>query len=160
MSAFTVKQVINPEPLVLLLMQRNKLFTSFSSSSSSFFLIALFSCFFKTSATEIPQKKIMLNKLCCSEIQLKTPNWLFGQRKYEESSSAPKTVANDSANTESQKKEVDAICDLSWLFPMGETSEDDLYQRYLSIFFDIFSAFFVYYKYHHHTYWGKFLFIT
>lgn len=74
----------------------------------------------------------MLNKLCCSEIQLKTPNWLFGQRKYEDSSSAPKIVSNDSANIESQKKkEVDAIRDLSWLLPMGETSEDDLHQRYL-----------------------------
>lgn len=66
-----------------------------------------------------------------AEIQLKSPNWLFGQRKYEGSSSAPKTASNEFANVESQnKKEVDTICDLSWLFPMDETSEDDLYQRY------------------------------
>ncbi|CAI9106303.1 OLC1v1005431C2 [Oldenlandia corymbosa var. corymbosa] len=68
-----------------------------------------------------------------AEIQLKSPNWLFGQRKYD-TTSAPKAAAYEVANGESsEKKRVDALSDLSWLTPMPETNDEDLFQSYFAM---------------------------
>ncbi|KAL3513411.1 hypothetical protein ACH5RR_026128 [Cinchona calisaya] len=69
-----------------------------------------------------------------AEIQLKSPNWLFGQRKYEDTNSAMKAVSYGVTNWESHdKKGVDALSDLNWLFPISETNDEDLFQRYLAM---------------------------
>ncbi|KAK2978546.1 hypothetical protein RJ640_009505 [Escallonia rubra] len=69
-----------------------------------------------------------------AEIQLKSPNWLFGQRKYEESNSVPKVASQDFANGGSQvEKNVDGVCELNWLSAIGETNEEDVFRRYLAM---------------------------
>ncbi|KAK3000878.1 hypothetical protein RJ639_020432 [Escallonia herrerae] len=66
-----------------------------------------------------------------AEIQLKSPNWLFGQRKYEESNSVPKVASQDFANGGSQvEKRVDGVCELNSLSAIGETNEEDVFRRY------------------------------
>nr|DAD35789.1 TPA_asm: hypothetical protein HUJ06_006429 [Nelumbo nucifera] len=69
-----------------------------------------------------------------AEIQLKSPNWLFGQRKFEDSGSATKVAGQDIANGGSQDG-TNANCfrDLNWLSPIGEDSEEDVFQRYLAM---------------------------
>lgn len=69
-----------------------------------------------------------------AEIQLKSPNWLFGQRKYEESVPAPQAAANESTNGGHQ----DELCvvgygDLNWLSFAEDVCEEDIYQRYLAM---------------------------
>ncbi|KAH0470107.1 hypothetical protein IEQ34_001665 [Dendrobium chrysotoxum] len=69
-----------------------------------------------------------------AEIQLKSPNWLFGQRKYEESANAPKDVANERTNATSQQESL-ASCDinLSWLFSQDDVLKKDILQRSLAM---------------------------
>jgi hypothetical protein len=68
-----------------------------------------------------------------SEIQLKSPNWLFGQRKYEENGSAPKVTSQEIANGGSQDdRRVDSFCDLNWLSSASDIKEEDIFQRYIS----------------------------
>lgn len=68
-----------------------------------------------------------------AEIQLKSPNWLFGQRKYEESVNAVKIVANDRANANSQEDSlVTCDIDLNWLFSRDDVCED-IFQRSLAL---------------------------
>ncbi|KAK8960533.1 Phosphoinositide phosphatase SAC1 [Platanthera guangdongensis] len=68
-----------------------------------------------------------------AEIQLKSPNWLFGQRKYEESGNAVKTAANDRSNATSQDISLDSCdIDLKWLFSQDDVCED-LLQRSLEM---------------------------
>lgn len=68
-----------------------------------------------------------------SEIQLKSPNWLFGQRKYEESGSAPKVASREIAGGGSQADgRVDCLCDLNWLSSASDINEEDVFQRYFS----------------------------
>ncbi|KAB2628553.1 phosphoinositide phosphatase SAC1-like [Pyrus ussuriensis x Pyrus communis] len=69
-----------------------------------------------------------------AEIQLKSPNWLFGQRKYEESGSAPKVTSHEIGNGGSHNKTgVDGFCDLNWLSSEADDNEEDIFQRYLSM---------------------------
>ncbi|THF94403.1 hypothetical protein TEA_025507 [Camellia sinensis var. sinensis] len=69
-----------------------------------------------------------------AEIQLKSPNWLFGQRKYEESNSAPKVASQETANGRCQdEKRVDGLCDLKWLSSGGDVNEKDVFKRYLAL---------------------------
>lgn len=69
----------------------------------------------------------------CSEIQLKSPNWLFGQRKFEEVGSGPKVsvreIKNGGANGEMK---LDDFCDLNWLSSYVD-DEQDIFQRYFRI---------------------------
>ncbi|XP_028091380.1 phosphoinositide phosphatase SAC1-like [Camellia sinensis] len=68
-----------------------------------------------------------------AEIQLKSPNWLFGQRKYEESNCAPKVASQETANGRCQdEKRVDGLCDLKWLSSGGDVNEKDVFKRYFS----------------------------
>ncbi|KAM1366199.1 hypothetical protein FF1_044285 [Malus domestica] len=69
-----------------------------------------------------------------AEIQLKSPNWLFGQRKYEESGSAPKVTSHEIGNGGSHNETgVDGFCDLNWLASEANDTEEDIFQRYLSM---------------------------
>ncbi|EOY17293.1 Phosphoinositide phosphatase family protein isoform 1 [Theobroma cacao] len=68
-----------------------------------------------------------------AEIQLKSPNWLFGQRKFEEVGSAPKVTASEIKNGGSNGEvKVDDFCDLNWLSSYDD-DEQDIFQRYLSM---------------------------
>ncbi|KAK9929771.1 hypothetical protein M0R45_026854 [Rubus argutus] len=69
-----------------------------------------------------------------AEIQLKSPNWLFGQRKYEESGSALKVTSHEIINGGSHNDSgVDGYCDLNWLSSGGNDNEEDIFLRYLSM---------------------------
>ncbi|KAI3464346.1 hypothetical protein Pfo_021009 [Paulownia fortunei] len=69
-----------------------------------------------------------------AEIQLKSPNWLFGQRKYEDSSSAPKLTSNEVANGGARdEKKIDGLGDLNLFSPIVESNEEDVFQQYLAM---------------------------
>ncbi|KAG5016604.1 hypothetical protein JHK85_022740 [Glycine max] len=65
-----------------------------------------------------------------AEIQLKSPNWLFGQRKYEEGSSAAKVASRESGVEGSH---ANGFCDLNWLSSGNDMNEEDVFQRYLTM---------------------------
>ncbi|CAA0827794.1 Phosphoinositide phosphatase SAC1 [Striga hermonthica] len=69
-----------------------------------------------------------------AEIQLKSPNWLFGQRKYEDSSSAPKLTSGEVANGNADDENtIDRLCDLNLFSPVVESNEEDVFQQYLAM---------------------------
>ncbi|KAL1533835.1 Phosphoinositide phosphatase sac1, variant 2 [Salvia divinorum] len=69
-----------------------------------------------------------------AEIQLKSPNWLFGQRKYEESSSAPKVTSNEAAsNGAHEEMKTVNLYDLNLLSPKVESNEEDVFQQYMAM---------------------------
>ncbi|KAH6765123.1 Phosphoinositide phosphatase family protein [Perilla frutescens var. frutescens] len=69
-----------------------------------------------------------------AEIQLKSPNWLFGQRKYEDSSSAPKVTSNEAASKGAhEEKTIDNLYDLNLLSPNIESNEEDVFQQYMAM---------------------------
>ncbi|XP_061364160.1 phosphatidylinositol-3-phosphatase SAC1 isoform X2 [Gastrolobium bilobum] len=65
-----------------------------------------------------------------AEIQLKSPNWLFGQRKYEEGSSAAKVASRE---TDIEGSQANGFCNLNWLSFGNEMNEEDVFQRYLTM---------------------------
>ncbi|XP_050894209.1 phosphatidylinositol-3-phosphatase SAC1 isoform X2 [Lathyrus oleraceus] len=65
-----------------------------------------------------------------AEIQLKSPNWLFGQRKYEEGSSAAKVVSTE---TNIGGCHANEFCNLNWLSSGNDMNEDDVFQRYFTM---------------------------
>ncbi|CAN6873616.1 unnamed protein product [Brassica oleracea var. botrytis] len=67
-----------------------------------------------------------------AEIQLKSPNWLFGSRKPEESGSATKPGADDSEKGVTSSERVHDFCNLDWLSEPNDHHED-IFQKYLSI---------------------------
>ncbi|XP_022152421.1 phosphoinositide phosphatase SAC1 isoform X2 [Momordica charantia] len=69
-----------------------------------------------------------------AEIQLKSPNWLFGQRKYEESSPGSKDASHEAAicTTEDNKK-FDGFCDLNRLSSSDNFNDEEIFQRYLAM---------------------------
>lgn len=70
-------------------------------------------------------------ELSLSEIQLKSPNWLFGQRKYEESGSAQKVTSHEISNGGSRNDlGADGFGDLNWLSSDGNDNEEDIFMRY------------------------------
>ncbi|XP_022875965.1 phosphoinositide phosphatase SAC1 isoform X1 [Olea europaea var. sylvestris] len=69
-----------------------------------------------------------------AEIQLKSPNWLFGQRKYEGSSSAPKLAPHEVANGGvCDEKKIDGLSDLNLFSPVVVSNEEDIFRRYLAM---------------------------
>ncbi|KAL5778854.1 hypothetical protein ACOSQ2_009591 [Xanthoceras sorbifolium] len=69
-----------------------------------------------------------------AEIQLKSPNWLFGQRKLEGSGSTPKVTTPETANREAHDEErAESFCDFNWLSSVSDIREDDILQRYLAM---------------------------
>ncbi|KAJ6297285.1 hypothetical protein OIU78_022924 [Salix suchowensis] len=78
-------------------------------------------------------------KMVYCEIQLKSPNWLFGQKKYEESGNAPKTAKSEIENGASQKEiDLDGYSELNCLSSV-DINEEDIFQscgsvsRYLAV---------------------------
>lgn len=68
-----------------------------------------------------------------AEIQLKSPNWLFGQRKYEDSVPASKVASNENTNEAMHDELIASLFgDLNWLSSAGDVSEEDIFRRYLS----------------------------
>lgn len=67
--------------------------------------------------------------ICCREIQLKSPNWLFGQRKLEESGSAPKVTSHEISKCGDETR-LDSFSDLNWLSSADDFSKEDIIQRY------------------------------
>lgn len=69
-----------------------------------------------------------------AEIQLKSPNWLFGQRKYDDSNSASKVsshaVSNGASNGEN---EVHGLGDLRWIYGVPDLNQEDIFERYLTM---------------------------
>ncbi|KAK6775763.1 hypothetical protein RDI58_026764 [Solanum bulbocastanum] len=69
-----------------------------------------------------------------AEIQLRSPNWLFGQRKYDDSNSASKlsshSVPNGASNGEN---EVDGLGDLTWISGVPDLNQEDIFERYLTM---------------------------
>ncbi|OIT35684.1 PREDICTED: phosphoinositide phosphatase SAC1 [Nicotiana attenuata] len=69
-----------------------------------------------------------------AEIQLKSPNWLFGQRKYDDSNSASKVSSNAVSNGVSTcENKVDGLGDLSWISGVPDLNQEDIFERYLTM---------------------------
>lgn len=67
------------------------------------------------------------------EIQLKSPNWLFGQRKFEDNT-APKGASQELANGGSEdENRIDDLSVLNWISSVADTNEEDVFQRYLAM---------------------------
>lgn len=79
-------------------------------------------------------QQLIILSFCRSEIQLKSPNWLFGQRKYDDSNSASKVsthaVSNGALNGEN---EVDGLGDLSWISAVPDLNQEDIFERYFTL---------------------------
>ncbi|KAJ0972118.1 hypothetical protein J5N97_020077 [Dioscorea zingiberensis] len=68
-----------------------------------------------------------------AEVQLKSPNWLFGQRKYEESAPAQKVTASENVNDETQDElTAGGFGNMNWLPSVGDEYQED-YQSYLTM---------------------------
>ncbi|KAK4256235.1 hypothetical protein QN277_009128 [Acacia crassicarpa] len=69
-----------------------------------------------------------------AEIQLKSPNWLFGQRKHEEGTTAGKAASRE---TDIERSQAETKCngfyDLNWLSSGNDLNEKDAFQRYLTV---------------------------
>ncbi|KAL5222739.1 hypothetical protein ABZP36_027452 [Zizania latifolia] len=68
-----------------------------------------------------------------AEIQLKTPNWLFGQRKHAEIVRTAKVIPVENANDGNREDSNVALCgELNWLSSSADTCEEDNFRRYLA----------------------------
>ncbi|KAJ4842052.1 Phosphoinositide phosphatase sac1 [Turnera subulata] len=68
-----------------------------------------------------------------AEIQLKSPNWIFGQRKFEDSTASLKVGQQESENGACQEKISVDDFDLNWLSSVSDINEKDIFQRYLAM---------------------------
>ncbi|KNA10151.1 hypothetical protein SOVF_146960 isoform A, partial [Spinacia oleracea] len=68
------------------------------------------------------------------EIQLKSPNWIFGQRKEEQNGSTPKVASSTNTNDALQDDSMpNGFCDFNWLSEVDDCNEEDIFQRYLAL---------------------------
>ncbi|KAG8046307.1 hypothetical protein GUJ93_ZPchr0008g12781 [Zizania palustris] len=65
-----------------------------------------------------------------AEIQLKTPNWLFGQRKHAEIVRTAKVIPVENANNGNREDSI--YGELNWLSSSADTCEEDNFRRYLA----------------------------
>lgn len=66
-----------------------------------------------------------------SEIQLKTPNWLFGQRKHAETAPTTKVTALENVNEGNKDDANVSICgELNWLSSAADSCEEDNFRRW------------------------------
>ncbi|CAL1363520.1 unnamed protein product [Linum trigynum] len=65
-----------------------------------------------------------------AEIQLKSPNWLFGQRKYE--GTTAKEAELETENEGDEDGGIGTLCDINWL-SSSDANEQDVFQRYLEM---------------------------
>ncbi|KAK6937999.1 SAC domain [Dillenia turbinata] len=69
-----------------------------------------------------------------AEIQLKSPNWLFGQRKFEGGGSAAKVGSHENANSGSKDElKLAGLYDLNFLSSICNLKEEDIFERYLEM---------------------------
>ncbi|KAM6563264.1 hypothetical protein CsatB_023262 [Cannabis sativa] len=68
-----------------------------------------------------------------AEIQLKSPNWLFGQRKYEENVSSPKVISGETNGESTDEKEVDCFRNQYWVSSGDNGNDEDIIHRYLAM---------------------------
>jgi hypothetical protein len=68
-----------------------------------------------------------------AEIQLKTPNWLFGQRKHAEPAPTAKVTPLENVNEGNKDDTNVPICgELNWLSSSADLCEEDNFRRYLA----------------------------
>ncbi|XP_021767175.1 phosphoinositide phosphatase SAC1-like isoform X1 [Chenopodium quinoa] len=68
------------------------------------------------------------------EIQLKSPNWIFGLRKDEQNGSTPKVASSTNTNGVSENDSMsNGICDLNMLSQVDDCNEESIFQRYLAM---------------------------
>ncbi|XP_076898917.1 phosphatidylinositol-3-phosphatase SAC1-like [Bidens hawaiensis] len=68
------------------------------------------------------------------EIQLRSPNWLFGHKKIEESSSTVKVASDELAmRGRDDEKKFDDLCDPNWISSANDTNQEDVFRRYLAM---------------------------
>lgn len=66
-----------------------------------------------------------------AEVQLKTPNWLFGQRKHEDRRSVSRDSVHENESEQSKVKlNIDACWNAEWLSHADDLCENDIIQRY------------------------------
>lgn len=64
---------------------------------------------------------------------MKTPNWVFGQRKYEESSPYTRTTLLETAHKmEANDLDISSFPELNFLSRLDNSSEEDIFRRYFS----------------------------
>lgn len=70
-----------------------------------------------------------------AEIQLKSPNWLFGLRKSEEPQGSPKVTSEEKSYAKAQEiKRAEGFSDLNWIGSFGDdTNEEDVFRSYLAM---------------------------
>ncbi|XP_066350658.1 phosphatidylinositol-3-phosphatase SAC1-like [Miscanthus floridulus] len=68
-----------------------------------------------------------------AEIQLKSPNWLFGQRKHTETISTARVAPVENVNEGNKDESNVSLCgELNWLSSSAESCEEDIFRRYLA----------------------------
>ncbi|KAI7739858.1 hypothetical protein M8C21_020869 [Ambrosia artemisiifolia] len=68
------------------------------------------------------------------EIQLRSPNWLFGQKKFEESSTTVKVASDELVMRELEdEKKFDELCDPNWISSANDANQEDVFRRYLAM---------------------------
>ncbi|RLN03685.1 hypothetical protein C2845_PM13G00620 [Panicum miliaceum] len=68
-----------------------------------------------------------------AEIQLKSPNWLFGQRKHTETIPTARVAPVENANEGNNDEANASLCgELNWLSSSAESCEEDIFRRYLA----------------------------
>ncbi|XP_076882515.1 phosphatidylinositol-3-phosphatase SAC1-like [Bidens hawaiensis] len=68
------------------------------------------------------------------EIQLRSPNWLFGHKKFEESSSTVKVASDERVmRGREDEKKFDDLCDPNWISSANDTNQEDVFRRYLAM---------------------------
>ncbi|KAG0500949.1 hypothetical protein HPP92_001021 [Vanilla planifolia] len=68
-----------------------------------------------------------------AEIQLKSANWLFGQRKYDDSANAQKVISNELTTANINEESTSCNVDMSWLFSRDDLCEEDIFKRFLAM---------------------------
>ncbi|KAH9326517.1 hypothetical protein KI387_006695, partial [Taxus chinensis] len=69
-----------------------------------------------------------------AEIQLRSPNWLFGQRKVEGTGQMRRNIAQNWLHDKTREEE--AVADshkFKWLSSSGDSCEEEIFERYLTI---------------------------
>jgi len=65
-----------------------------------------------------------------SEIQLKSPNWLFGQRKHTETMPTARVALAENVNEGNKDESNVSLCgELNWLSSSVESCEEDIFRR-------------------------------
>ncbi|GJW06124.1 hypothetical protein Tco_1568547, partial [Tanacetum coccineum] len=64
-----------------------------------------------------------------SEIQLKSPNWLFGHKKFEASNSTQKVASDELAmRGREDEKKFDDLCDPNWISSASDSNQEEVFR--------------------------------